>query len=125
MDKKKLIKHVVLIPKEFYELKNVSPCELIKKSGYLEYHGLIGMEDIESFLKEHLGLVSYWLKYSDDQRGVPALLFYESKSKKGEYEVGRYTDERGHELIQKFSNLNKACAFYILKEIEALRSICG
>ena len=125
MNKKNLIEKIVSIPKDFYELSNVTTCELLKKSGYVENQQTTSVEKIRNFLLENPQYINDWLQYSDDQRCIPAVLFYESKLKKGHDEVSHYSEAKGLELIQEFPDPIIACAFYILKMIEKWRLICS
>ena len=121
MNKKDLIRKIIYLPKLHIE-QNISICDFLKKIGYFEFHTQVSEKDIENFLATNPECIELWLQYSDDQRVVETWYFL--KSTEGSYKVAHH-GKAGTDSLHEFSNLDKACAFFIKKILEDLRRICS
>jgi len=122
MNKHALIVGIAYMPKTYEDLKAVTPCEILKKIGYLDFYNQISENDLESFLIKNPECIQLWLQYSADQRTKETWYFL--KLEDGSYEVA-YFDKTITTFHNKFTDSAEAAAFYIKKEIEDLRSFCN
>jgi len=97
---------------------NVSPCSLLKKSGYFEMHDQITIEAIHGALCAHPDYVNDWIQFSEDQRCDPVWFFRQNGA---DYEVGFWSSKADDTPPTKYSDPLEACATFIKHEIEGIR----
>lgn len=115
MQKDRIIEDILLIPEKYHTL-NVSLIFLVNESGYSQHYSDISETDIYEALKQEPEIAKQWLSYSEDKR--TSLGWYLQQAGRGYY-VGSLTEKSGSVL---YPNLLEACAAYIKKEIEGIRS---
>lgn len=102
---------------DFRKRGNISPINLLKKSGYLEFSDQINEEEIGEILKSYPHLVDEWLLWSENKRSNPTWHF--DKFEDGTYAVAYSTEGIEAEINKK--DEFKACAAFIKREAEDLR----
>ena len=113
-----IIEKVIRFPYDYRTLGNVSPINLIKKSGYVELYQQINEEEIETVLKLNPHLINEWLLWSENKRSNPTWHF--DKFEDGSYSVA-YSTEGIESEINTFDKF-KACAAFIKREMENYKS---
>ena len=111
----KLIERIIYLPKE-YENVNKSTISIVQESGYFELYNKINEEQIAAMLQNHPQTIENWLQWSEDKRSGG---WYFTKGGENEYGVGYYPDYNFD--FMDFSDKFKACAAYIIREIEMIR----
>lgn len=97
---------------------NKSFLELLEETGYFQVHGNISEKTIEKQLKRHPECVDEWISYSEDKRSDSG---YYIKREGKIYIIG-YLDKQGEiQILEKTNNAVKACAIFIIKEVEDIR----
>jgi len=119
------INKIILLPRLFNNLKDVSICELLKETGYFEFYNKITEELIYEKLSQFVECVNEWILYSEDKRTGSGYYIIQE----GKYFLIGYFDGKEKLMKKKYTNKIEACAFYIKNEIEEIRLIdrlkCG
>lgn len=118
MKKSQIINDNIILPKQFYE-GNISFQTLLKGSGYIEHHNEINEEDILEKLTYHLECINEWLNLSEDKRCCSGWYFKQGDN--GKYLVGYYPPQENLKTTEYIDEV-EACAAYIKREIEDLRT---
>ena len=120
MDEKieRIAEKVVRVANDFYH-QETSIYTLLQESGYFESYDHIGGSEIIVALKNHPDLINDWLRYSEDQRSSPC--WYFRKCDGENYSVGHYPETPEFGEID-FKNKFEACAAFVRKFIESVRS---
>jgi hypothetical protein len=100
-----------------YRKGNMSPVNLLKASGYLEFSDQIGEAEIEEILKLYPHLISEWLLWSENKRSTPAW-FFTKDDNDGWCFVGHSPESKEFEEINTKDEI-KACAAFIKREAES------
>jgi len=108
--------NVINLPRTFHSVGNASIYDLLKESGYFAEHDHVTECAIHNALRSHPELARDWMDFSDDKR-ASAGWFLRSGGPKG-YQVGYYP---GNEVLD-FSDLLAACAAFVKREIEDIRT---
>jgi hypothetical protein len=122
MDIGQVVLNILYMPSTFKELGNVSMIDLIKQSGYVEMHDQISKRMIKDALQLHKECINDWIIYSEDQRSDKK--WYIKDGNPGKYIVGYFAIKGERFELPEFENVVDACAEFIMKEIEILRSYC-
>ncbi len=111
----KTIEKIIYIPSDFHK-QDKSWNTLLTESGYLYNYPNIKEQDIEDVLKINPHLVKEWLRFSADSRSSST--WYFTKGSEGFCFVGHWPE--GKEYIElNTKDEFKACAYFILKQIES------
>jgi ribosomal protein S8 len=115
-----VIAKVIDMPKRFSTDRNISIVNLLKESGYIEAFDQIN----ESYIYKALTLkperIHDWLIYSENKRTDSGWYFL--KDSNDTYVVGYFPDKNDISE-KKYPDAETACAAYIKKEIENIRSL--
>jgi hypothetical protein len=101
------------------ESLNLSPRQLVARSGYRSVAAQVTVDRIAEFLAPRPDLVDAWFQWSEDQRWSPAWWISEHAS--GEFRVGYYDPNAAHQpdpLV--FDNKERACAEFALRVIVSI-----
>jgi hypothetical protein len=114
-----VISDIILIPRRFNDLGNVSVYSLLKKSGYFEAHDQISEDAIHQAILDHPECLDDWVQYSEDKRTTG---WYIQNRQDGTYAIG-YIPPTGKENLTPINYRDKtsACAAFIKREIESIR----
>ncbi len=115
-----MVDKICQIPRQLKELQNISVYDLLKNSGYFESPESITIEFIEYYLSNSKNLINDWFVYSSDKRCSTGWYFCEN-SEKSRYTVGFLNNGKA-EQEKHFENLTKACASFIQKEINDMKT---
>jgi hypothetical protein len=117
MDKEKLIYNIVYLP-EIYVEQDLSLIDYLQNIGYYNHFKRVSEKDILNFLVANPDCIELWLQYTKDLRTNVAWVFY-----KTEDETYKVAHMMGHEMVEEyeFEDALKACAFYIIREVEGIR----
>jgi hypothetical protein len=103
------------LPLDFYTLGNVSPIELLRRSGYKAVRSEVTIERLSACLREHPSWVDPWFRWSEDNRSTPA--WYVREVRPGEYELGS-VDRHGSVTPRLvLDDKVAACAEYIHRRV--------
>jgi hypothetical protein len=97
-----------------------SHVDAMERSGYLDHRGAISVEHLYACLTQNLDLVDAWQGWSDDNRASPAR--YLRSIGTGPFEVGLIQGGRTTERLT-FDDRARACAEYILREVESIVAV--
>lgn len=111
---KETIEKIIHFPYDYRIRRNISPVNLIKESGYPEFHLKINEEEIAAVLNQYPDMIKEWLLWSENKRSNPTWHF--EKFEDGTYEVA-YSTEGLHPEINTTDEF-KACAAFIKREME-------
>ena len=113
-----ITKKIIFLPRVFRNIMNKSIFGLMEETGYFQVHNKISEEIIEKQLKKYPEYVNEWISYSEDKRGDSG---YYIKREGKIYIIG-YLDKQGKiQILEKTNNAVKACAIFIIKEVEDIR----
>jgi hypothetical protein len=101
---------------------DVSMADLLVESGYLRDAESADEPAIERHLRVDPALVDSWARYSADQRAAPAWYMLEPETAGGHWVVGHLAASGSHAERRSFENSFAACAFYVKRVAESLRS---
>jgi len=113
------------MPAAFRTRRDVSMVALIAESGYLTCADDVTEEEIERHLRAKPDLVKQWVEHSEDQRCTPArfLELPDGTDTQPDQCIVGCVEENGSRSEKKgFSDPFAACAYYIKRESESLRS---
>jgi len=113
-----MIKEICQIPLKL-EMENKSPYDLLKESGYFENSNVLTVEHIEEYLNKNKDIIMEWLNYSSDQRTPSGWYFIEENKTP----IVGYLNNGKREQEKEYSDLTQACAIFIFKEIESIKTI--
>lgn len=116
-----LLKEIILIPRKFYTLHNISEYDLLMKTGYFENYELVTEQNLYETLCQYPEEIEYWLTLSDDNRSSEKWLI--SQSKNGKYVVDFFPRNIHEKKAVEFDDIKRACAMYIKRDIEQTRNI--
>ena len=119
MDKTKVLEDIILLPRQFHTLRNISIFNLLMQSGYFKLHDQINNADILKAVSEHHDIINDWLTWSDNKRVTEGWFF--KKNEDETYVVGYFPSDKNKKEIV-FSNIDEACSYFIKNEIEAIRN---
>ncbi len=119
MNSKETIQQLILLPKNFSNLDNVSINSLLKASGYLENYSQISETDIRNEIVCNPDCIKEWFQFSEDKRTNKGWYL---KKYNGTYIVGYLTPTGDETQKQRYDKDIDACAAFIKREIEALRT---
>jgi hypothetical protein len=114
-----IIKRIINLPNEFHNSGNISMYALLKRTGYFELYTQIDETNILKELIINPGYFEQWLLLSAYKITTLGWYFVEENNL---YVVGYYPKEQNPTLL-KYSYANTACAAFIKREIESIRTI--
>jgi hypothetical protein len=113
-----MVKDILQIPEKFYDPSvDKSFYTLLKESGYFEDYDKISEEDIYQELLNHPEAIDQWEGWSDDKRTTSGWYL---RKKDNIYIVAFFPKNDSVKPIE-FSDPAKACAVFIIKELEDTR----
>jgi hypothetical protein len=83
-----VVQSVCRLPIDFDAKGDVSPADLVRRSGYRAARTEVTVERLAETLRAHADWVEEWFRWSADNRGSPAWYLVETQS--GEFELGFY-----------------------------------
>ena len=110
---------IVLLPRTFHILGDVSPFSLLERTGYFELHDQISETDIRAAIALCPECVQDWMQYAEDKRTPSG--WYVTQNDEGCYETGYITDIRTRTNRVQYENAMDACAAFIKHEIDSIR----
>jgi hypothetical protein len=110
---------LIRLPRDFNRLRDVSIYSLLQDTGYFEVHGQITEDGIRHALVGEPVCVEEWLCFSADKRTSAGWFF--RKGPRG-YQVGYFPAERTHDQTVDYSDGAAACAAFVKREIEDIRT---
>ena len=113
-----VVTDVCRLPIDFYQ-SNVSPIDLVRRSGYLKLRGDVTVERLSAGLAREPELVDAWLMWSNDNRSTPA--WYIKELDGGGFEVGYYDHGRASQTV--FDDRVRACAEYARHYLEGVADL--
>jgi len=116
---KDTIEKLIHLAYDYLKSGNISPINLLKESGYLEFPDQINEEEIEEVLKLYPHLIDEWLLWSENKRSTPTW-FFTKDNDDGWCFVGHSPESKEFEEINTKDEF-KACAAFIKREAERLR----
>lgn len=114
----KIIEKIINLPFDFSK-KNKSIYCLLQESGYFSLYDQINDDQILEILRRQPQSIEYWLTWSGNKRSDAG--WYFTKNENGQYFVGYYPEENNFKEISLFDKF-KACALFIKREIESIRT---
>jgi hypothetical protein len=103
---------------DFYRLGNMSPHDLVKRSGYWDVAGLVDPEEIARRLDHHPDWLLAWDRYVEDWRGSPAWAYRQRDD--GRYEVWFYDPDAPATEPVVFDAHARAAAEYALRQVQRM-----
>jgi len=116
---KDTIKKIIRLPYVLRKETGKSIYSLLEETKYFDSHNKVSVEDMKTCLSENLEYIQYWLEYSADKRTSSG--WYISKVRPDRFVVGLLNSNNIHEETE-YSDELSACANFIKKEIEELRT---
>ena len=113
MNRTIILRKIVNIATDYYNLKNISFSALLSESGFHEMLSSVTENDILGELVKDSTLSDQWFLWSENKRTNSG--WYLTNNRNDNYVVG-YFPPNGE--ILNFSNKLKACAAFIKREIE-------
>lgn len=114
-----IIDKIIMIPNDFYKLKNISICYLLKETGYFDVYNKITTEMIEKRLVNYQESIEEWLLYSENKRSSSGYYLTQEDSY---YVVGYIDIKIKKNDKKKYKNKIEACSVFIKNEIEGIRT---
>jgi hypothetical protein len=113
---------IVIMPRRFHSLGNISIFSLLEETGYFELHDQILKHDIRTALLCCPECVQEWIQYSEDKRSSNG--WYLTLNEEGLYETAYFDIKAAPNTTNRvqYENATDACAAYIKHEIESIRS---
>ncbi len=115
------IEKIIHLPHVFKRIGTKSVHSLLKDTGYFEMADQIHEENIINALQQFPDCIAEWKQFSEDKRTSSGWYFYEIEGKR--FVVGNLDPIKVNNLEVEFSDIIKACAFYIKHEIENIRRL--
>ena len=118
-DVDRTIEALCRLPVDFHTEGNVSPINLIVRSGYPAVASQLTVDRVRRCLAAHPNWVDSWFIWSDDQRSSPAWWLAEKSATT--YEVGYYDPKHEREeppLV--FDDRVRACAEFMVRAIGSI-----
>jgi len=114
-----IVSAIIQIPRQHYELGNVSMYSLMAESGYLDSPQGISEEAILQGLQEHPEFISDWKTYSEDKRTTG---WYFMEPSHGRYGIGFISSgEKDRIEPIQYTDEARACAAFIVRELGHIR----
>lgn len=110
---------VIGLPFEFHNRGDVSARELLRQSAYFERHEEVTEDAIRESLSQHPECIDAWIQFSEDKRTDRG--WYIKQECEDRYVVGYYPASTDR-VARSCRDRAKACAAYIKREIEDIRS---
>jgi hypothetical protein len=121
MNNEIMINEIMNLPKKFYSEQDIPIYALLKNTGYFENPDLITEKNIFKKLEIHPEIIDIWFNWSENKRTNSGWYIILNHNKTNKYEVGYYRNNK--KVIEvEYSEINKACAYFIKREIEDIRS---
>ncbi len=114
-----IIEKICQLPVSFIK-ENKSIYDLLEDSGYFDNPNIVTTSLIKDYLENNKEVINKWLIYSSDKRTSSGWYFTES-DKHGKYIVG-YLNNGNRRNETEFSDIDNACATFILNEIESIKT---
>ena len=114
------INKIILLPKMFTDLGNISIYELLKQSGYFQNFNQITEKDIFNELSHQPERIKEWILYSENKRSDSG--YFIEQKEKDSYIVGYFSLKGGRRDQTEYHKGNEACAAFIKHEIEEIRN---
>jgi hypothetical protein len=120
-DPDRTIEALCRLPVDFHALGNVSPVDLVVRSGYPAVASQVTADRARRCLAAHPDWVDSWFVWSDDQRSSPAWWLAEKSATT--YEVG-YSDPKleRQEPPLVFDDRVRACAEFMVRAIASIEA---
>ncbi len=115
-----LIRRIISLPIDFSRTETKSLYDLLKDTGYFEKYSEILEYDIAKALEESPILIDKWFEWSENKRSSDG--WYVIKKVDGKFEVGEINKNGIKEQFLELLDKRIACAVFIKKEIEDMRS---
>ena len=119
-NKSDIVAQIVALPGTFHSLGEVSMFSLLQQTGYFELHDQISEGDIRAALLRCTECVQEWMQYAEDKRTPSG--WYVTENDEGCYETGYIADAHTRTNRVQYENAIDACAVFIKREIESIRS---
>lgn len=113
-----MIEKLCQIPKKF-KTENKSIYDLLQEIGYFENSDFVSKDLLEEYLKNNPETIKEWFFYSEDKRTSQGWYI---KEKNKTIAVGYFDNINSTTQEKIFDSLNKACAAFILNEIESIKN---
>ena len=111
---------IVTIPRRMHS-EDKSPFDLLKQTGYFELHDQLSVSDIREALTRDPACVQEWMQYCSDRRTSSG--WYIRLNDEELYEIGYFDIKADHDINRvQYENAIDACAAFIKREIESIRS---
>ena len=110
---------IIELPRKFHTLGNVSFSSLLRATSYFEVYDQISEAEIREALARCPENIQEWMQYSEDKRTSGWYIIENNKR----YEVGCVAEDGDRKKQVQYKNQIDACASFIKREIEDLRSL--
>lgn len=120
MKERDITDKLIKLPSMFHRRGNVSIYDLLKETGYFEMNQQISEKIIQAALLQHPECVDEWLNYSEDKRTSTG--WYLRQEGINTYVIGFIEKEIGGKRQSRFIDRITACAAFIKREVEDIRS---
>jgi hypothetical protein len=115
---KSLINEIISFPEKFRS-GNISIYSFLKGVGYFEDYDQVQEDNIAKALIQHPEYINTWFGWSEDKRVTSG--WYIQDKEDGNYIVG-YSPKNDKHPQMSYTNITKACAGFIKREIEDVRT---
>jgi hypothetical protein len=119
-NKSEIVAQIVRLPQTFHSLGNISIFSLLEATGYFKLHDQISEQDFHAALIRCAECVKEWMQYAEDKRTANG--WYVTVNDEGCYETGYIADDGTRTNRLQYDNAIDACAAFIKREIESIRS---
>lgn len=111
---------IVTIPRKFHN-RDMSVFALLEATGYFGLHDQVSETDIREALARDPACVQEWMQYCSDKRTSSG--WYIRFNNEQLYEIGFFDIKTDHDINRvQYENALDACAAFIKREIESIRS---
>jgi hypothetical protein len=123
MDAEQVALAVARVPREYWQRGNIGPYFLLQATGYFELHAQVSADILYEVLLREPECVSEWMQYCEDKRTDSG--WFIRPEGPDTYVVGFFTRDRaepGGIHRTKYSDRVKACAAFVKREVEDMRT---
>ncbi len=87
---------LILIPRMFHRLSNISTYDLLNETGHFENYDKVSEDSIHETLKRHPECIDEWILYSEDKRTSTGWHF--KQEDENTYIVGHFVGKDGENI---------------------------